>query len=617
MSTALWQQPVVRAPDRPSSPTRALTRVNPLETEEDRERPLDLGLIRRVFGFTRPHAAKRNWLLVMVALRAVQLPALTWVIAAIIDGPIQRGDLRGLALGSAGFALLVLSTQLVLHFRQRFALELGEAVVNDLRNQLFAHLQKMPISWYQHTKVGRVISRMTSDVEDVRTGVQEVLFVSLVQLGQMLIAAVCMLWYERRLFLIVAGLAPVLWVINQHFHRRLSVTMRAMRRSYSRVVATLAESIMGIRVTQSFVRQDENAGLFRELVQDHSTYNTAVLRTHGLFLPLLELNNQFFIAVLLVVGGGLVLQPSGHTSIGALVSFFFMANMFFSPIAVLGNQYHQALTAMAGAERVFALLDQRPQWSDGPDPIRLERIAGRVEFQHLAFAYEAGRPVLQDICFAAEPGQTVALVGHTGSGKTTISSLIAKFHLPSSGRLLIDGRDITDICSESLHAQMGIVLQQSFLFQGTVADNIRLGRPQASDAEIRETLRRLDCADLIENLPQGLETRVGERGTALSAGQRQLVCFARALLADPRILILDEATSSIDSETERRVQSALAALLVGRTSFVVAHRLSTIRNADLVLVLDHGRIVERGRHADLIGRGGVYAGLYRRFAAAA
>ena len=226
MSIAIRPQRAARPPDRATESARSLTRVNPADAEEDRERPLDLRLIRRVLQFTRPHAAKRNWLFLFVIVRAVQLPALTWTLAAIIDGPIQRGDLRGLALGSAGFALLVIATQLVMHFRQRFALELGEAVVSDLRNQLFAHLQTMPMSWFHRTKVGRIISRMTSDVEDVRSGVQEVLFVSLVQFGQMLVAAACMLWYERRLFLIVLGLAPVLWMINQHFHRRLSATMR-------------------------------------------------------------------------------------------------------------------------------------------------------------------------------------------------------------------------------------------------------------------------------------------------------------------------------------------------------------------------------------------------------
>ncbi len=594
----------------------ALTRVSHEEQEESRQRPLDYHLIQRLMEFTRPYAAQRNWLVVLVVIRSIQLPALTWTVAAVIDGPIQRGDAWGVALGAAGFALLALSTQVVMHYRQRLALALGEAVVNDLRNQVFTHLQRMPMSWFQKTKVGRIISRMTSDVEDVRLGVQDVLFVTLVQVGQMIVAALCMLWYEPRLFLIVLGLAPVLWFINRQFHRRLSEVLRAMRRSYSRVVATLAESVAGVRVTQSFVRQDENAKLFRELVTDHSRYNTAVLKTHGLFLPLLDLNNQLFIAILLVVGGYLVLEPGSGASIGAMVGFFFMANMFFSPISIIGNQYNQAMTAMAGAERLFQFLDTPPEWTDPPDALHLTPLVGRVEFDRVTFAYDADRPVLHDVSFTARPGETIALVGHTGSGKTSIINLIAKFYLAQEGRVLIDDYDIRELSGESLHHQMGIVLQQNFLFHGTVAENIRVGRPTATDDEVVEAVRRLGCLDLFDGLPHGFATQVGERGVSLSAGQRQLICFARALLADPRILILDEATSNIDSETELRIQQALGVLLADRTAFVVAHRLSTIRDADQVLVLDHGCIIERGRHEDLIERDGVYASLYRRFTAA-
>jgi ATP-binding cassette subfamily B protein len=567
--------------------------------------------------YTRPYARKRAGLLVTVILRSVQLPALTWTIAAVINGPIARGDALGVIWGAAGFLALALSTQLVMHYRQRWALELGEAVVCELRGVLFEHLQQMPMSWFHRTKVGRVISRMTSDIEDVRVGVQEVLFVSLVQLGQMLVAAACMLWYDPPLFLIVLGLAPVIWTINHHFHRRLSHALRAMRESFSRVTATLAESIVGIRVTQGFVRQRENARIFHELATDHSNYNTAVHRTHGLFLPLLDLNNQLFIAVLLIVGGYRVLTPGHQTTVGDLVGFFFMANMFFSPISVLGNQYNQAMTAMAGAERLFALLDTPPEWTDAPDAITLEHLEGRVEFDHVTFGYDPARPVLHEISFVAEPGQTIALVGHTGSGKSSIINLVAKFYLPTRGRLAIDGYDIRYLSGQSIHRKMGIVLQQNFLFQGTVADNIRVGRPNASDSEVIETVRKLDCLDLFETLPAGFDTRVGERGGKLSLGQRQLICFARALIADPRILILDEATSSVDSETESRLQTALAILLRGRTSFVVAHRLSTVRHVDLVLVLDHGRIVERGRHSELLHLGGVYAALYRHFVQAA
>jgi ATP-binding cassette subfamily B protein len=596
---------------------RSLTQVTDRDEAEARERPLDFRLIARMMRFTRPYAAKRLGLLLTVLARSVQLPALTWVIAAVINGPIARGDAMGVLWGAAGFLALALSTQIVMHYRQRWALELGEAVVCEMRAALFEQIQRMPMSWFHRTKVGRVISRMTSDVEDVRVGVQEVLFVSLVQLGQMAVAATCMLWYDPPLFLIVIGLAPIIWMINRHFHRKLSHALRAMRESFSRVVATLAESVVGIRVTQGFVRQEENSRIFHELAADHSEYNSAVHRTHGLFLPLLDLNNQFFIAVLLIVGGYRVLSPGHHTTVGDLVSFFFMANMFFSPISVLGNQYHQALTAMAGAERLFGLLDAQPEWSETADAVALAPIEGRVEFDRVTFGYDVNRPVLHEISFVVEPGQTVALVGHTGGGKSSIINLVAKFYLPTQGRLTIDGRDIRGIQGESLHRQMGVVLQQNFLFQGTVADNIRLGRPNATDEEVVESVRKLNCLDLFATLPEGFHTSVGERGVKLSLGQRQLICFARAMIADPRILILDEATSSIDSPTEARLQTALSILLRGRTSFVVAHRLSTVRHVDQVLVLDHGRIVERGRHAELLRLGGVYAALYRHFVQAA
>lgn len=576
-------------------------------------RPLSLGLLRRLFRYAKPYALKRNALLVTVLIRACQGPMLAWTIGAVINGPVTHRDPRGILFGALAFLAQLGFTFLVLHFRQKLALELGEAVIHDLRNEIFDHLLRMPMSFFSRNRVGRIISRFTSDAEAVRSGVQDVLFVSLVQGGQMILAAVLMCWYDWKMFGIVLAMGPVLWVINNHFRKRLSQAHRAVQESFSRVTATVAESVRGVRETQGYVRQDVNAESFRQLIYDHSEYNVGVAKTTAVFFPMLELNSQFFISALVVLGGYRVLHPGGGMAIGSLIQFFFLSNYFFAPIQSLAGQYNHALNAMAGAERVFRVLDTTPEWEDRPTAVTSPVMAGRVEFRDVTFAYRPGQTVLRNISFIAEPGQTVALVGHTGSGKTTIINLIAKFYLPVEGQVLIDDRDILDIPGDALHQRMGIVLQANFLFTGTVMSNIRLAKPDASEEEAVEAVRKLDCMDLIEALPDGFQTRTGERGSGLSLGQRQVVCFARAMLADPTILILDEATSSVDAVTEARIQQALSRLLKGRTSFVVAHRLSTIRHADQLLVLEQGRIAEQGTHRQLLSTGGIYSRLYRRF----
>lgn len=668
--------PVLAGPlrtDASGAAAESLTLVRRLRTEEDDEphlRPLEWGLVRRLIGYTRGQRSKRNLLLVLTLLRSSQLPALALLSSLVIAGPIAEHDTHRVIWGIVGFGLLAVMTDLFFHFRQRYALEIGEYVVNTLRSEIFSHVQSMPMSFFHRVKLGRILSRVTSDVETVRLGIQDSFFVSIVQIGQMAFAAAVMAKTDWRLFLVVAAMAPVLWSINNHFRKKLSQDSRAASESFSRVTATLAESVNGIRVTQGFVRQETNAGLFRRLLSDHSRYSIALARTSAVLVPLLELNSQFFVAILLLLGGWWVLH--GAMSIGVLITFFLFANQFFAPLQVLGNMYNQALVAMASAERIFWLLDTKPDWEDAPqakdlpDPrvqadglgrasnkdqvssTKDQRAAGageiskerdsaaascylpldpshlqdrltppaagaRVEFRDLTFGYDPDRPVLHNVTFTAAPGQSIALVGHTGSGKTSIINLVAKFYLPTSGELLIDGRNIHAVTGLSLHRQMGMVQQQNFLFSGTVLENIRFSRPSATEGEIREAARRLDCLDILEALPQGLLTEVGERGGGLSVGQRQLICFARALLADPRILILDEATSAIDAVTESRLQRALLELLRGRTSFIVAHRLSTIRHADAVLVLDHGKIIERGTHAELLSLRGHYAALYQQF----
>jgi ATP-binding cassette subfamily B protein len=609
-------QPAAGRPSPGDAAAReAITFYDPHEEREADRAPLQWPIIRRIFRYTNPYAAKRNWLFALTFTRGLQLPALAWLIGRTINGPIASRQLTNIYWYAAGYLALAIFTTVTFHFRQRFALEIGEAVVHDMRTELFAKLMTLPMSFYNQTKFGRIISRLTSDIDSIRAGVQDVVFVLVVQGLQMAAAAALMAWYDWKLFSLMVLMAPIIWLVNENYRHEMGRRLRKVQESWSRVSSTLAESVSGIRVTQAFVRHDINAGFFQKLVDVHGENNVGVAQASAVFVPLLQLKSQFFLGAMALLGAYGALRWHGwlHVEVGDLVMFFFLANLFFEPIQNIGNQLNQALMAMAGGERLFRLLDQPPEWQDAPAAQPLPAIRGRVEFAQVHFAYQVGRPVLADISFAVEPGQSVALVGHTGSGKTTLVGLLQKFYLPGSGRVLVDGHDLHAVTSHSLRSQMGSVQQNNYLFSGTVLDNIRLGRPQATEADVRATLAALDCLDLLEALPRQLHTRVAERGTSLSFGQRQLVCFARALLADPRIVVLDEATSAIDSVTEARLQKALNVLLRGRTAFIVAHRLSTIRQASLVLVLDQGRIVERGSHASLLAANGTYARLHHEF----
>jgi ATP-binding cassette subfamily B protein len=589
-----------------------LTHVTPDEERDVELRPLQFfRLVRRIFGYARPYRRLVLLLGIITTVRSIQLPLLAHVLSSVINGPIARGDYHGVLVGAGAFAALAAFTQITFGYRVLYALDLGELVVRDIRNAIFVHLQELTASFFNKMKVGRIISRMSSDLEAIRFGVQDVAFMTIVGGGQALFAAILMFRADAVLFCLLVVMGPLIWGLNRYFSRHLLNAQREAQESFSRVTATLAESVTGIRVTQGFVREETNASLFRDLLLDHSRYSMSAARTGALFLPLLELNSQVFIGLVILLGGWRVLHH--ETSLASIVEFFFQSNLFFDPIRNLSGQYTQAFTALVGAERVFRLLDTPPDWSDPPSAQPVRHLRGQVEFRDVSFGYAPGRLFLHDISFKAEPGQTIALVGHTGSGKTSVTNLITKAYLPTSGSLLIDGLDILQIATPSLRKHLGVVQQANFLFEGTVLDNIRFSRPEAALSEVIDAARKLDCLDLFETLPDGWNTQVGEAGNALSLGQRQLVCFARALLADPRIFILDEATSSIDAITESRLQTSLALLLRGRTSFVIAHRLSTIRQADLILVLHEGRIIERGAHADLLAMAGAYHDLYTQF----
>jgi ATP-binding cassette, subfamily B, bacterial len=575
------------------------------------QKPLDWQTIRRLYAFTQPYQFTRIALVVLVVVRAIQLPWLSWAMAKLVGGPIANRDVRGIWFGLLGLLLLVVTTELVFVYRMRLALRLGESVVYDLRCAIFRHLLRMPMSFFNRMPLGSLVSRITNDVDVVRIGIQDVVFVSTVQLGGMLIAGALMFYYDWTLFLVIVAFVPPIWLLVRYFSGRIRQAYRDVQETYSRLTASIAESVNRVRAIQAFCRQSYNDAKFDEQVTHHAKNNYKGAVESAIFVPLLEINGQLMLSLVIVLGGYQACR--GGVGLEPLVQFLFLSELFFGPIPILGRQYNQALSAMAGAERVLALLDGTPEWSDRPTARPLTRITGAVEFCGVGFEYEPAHTVLDDISFRVEPGQTVALVGATGSGKSTIIRLLSKLYLPTRGQVLLDGRDIVDIESESLHQHLASVPQDNFLFSGTVFDNIRFSRPEATDAEVREVSKQLGVLDLIEAMSEGFATEVGEKGGNLSLGQRQVICFARAMLANPRLLVLDEATSSVDVMTESRLQVALRHLLAGRTSVVVAHRLSTILHADQILVLAHGRIVERGRHEDLLQRRGVYAALYGEF----
>ena len=495
----------------------------------------------------------------------------------------------------------------------------GERILADLRKQLFGHLQKLSLGFYERNRAGVLISRTTNDVEAIDQLVTDgvtTLAQSTLTLGG---TAVLLFVLDWQLALATLAVIPLMSVATALFRVRSARAYAAVRERLGLVTATLAEDIAGMRMVQAFVREQRATENFRAVAGRYRDANMQTVVLNALYFPFVSFLATLALAVVLGYGGHLYF--AGAISLGTLFAFMLYVNNFFDPVQQLSQLYNTFLSAAAALDKIIGLLDEPPEVVDRPGARPLAEIEGHVRFEDVHFTYglrggELGEEVLHGIDLDVPAGTSVALVGHTGAGKSTIAKLLARFYEPTSGRIAIDGRDLNDVTQESLRHQLGIVPQEGFLFAGTVAENIAFGRPEARPEDILRAAQTVGAHEFILRLEDGYETQLGERGSRLSLGQRQLVAFARALLADPRILILDEATSSVDIGTERTIEQALRTLLADRTSFVIAHRLSTIRDADLIVVLEHGQVIEQGSHDELLARRGLYTSLYGDWAAA-
>jgi len=548
--------------------------------------------------------------MVLVVLGAVSQAGGPWLIGRAIDLYILEGDAAGLTRTML-FLLAIYALGTVASRGQVYGVgSVAQRLLASLRARIFDRLQHLPLRFFDRRPVGDLMSRVTNDVDTLNQLFSQGLTQLLGSIFSLVGILVAMLVLQWNLALACFAVIPIMLLTTAFFARRARQAFRLTRETVGDVSAGLQEDIVGVREAQAFNRTERNIARFRERNAANRDANVQAVAITSAFSPAIDVLST--LATALVIGYGGYLVFAGSISVGVLTAFLIYVQQFFRPVQLASQFYTQAQSALAGAERIYNILDEEPEPADPPEARKVGRIEGRVTFENVTFAYESGRPVLRDVDFEIAPGQTVALVGPTGAGKTTIASLIPRFYDATKGAVSIDGRDVRAYARKDLRENIGIVLQESFLFSGTIADNIGYGRLGASRDEIEAAARTLDAHGFISELPDGYDTVLGEGGGSLSQGQRQLLSFARAVLTDPRILILDEATSNIDTRTEKVIQNALATLLKGRTSVVIAHRLSTIRNADLILAVQDGRVVERGTHEELLARGGLYADLYRR-----